>query len=158
MGLDSVREFVATADPLWQWLAVAMAAAIPYVESYLGAAIGTLAGVPPVLAIIAAIAGNLVSMLAAVGLADRVRRRRNTGTQAPASSARRVRLKRAFDRFGVPGVSLLGQTLLPSQLTSMAMVGFGADTRTVIIWQVISIVIWGTAFGSLAAAGLYVVA
>lgn len=118
MGLDSVRELVTTADPLWQWLAVAAAGAIPYVESYLGAA----------------------------------------GGQAPTPSARRLRLKRRFDRFGVPGVSLLGQTLLPSQITSAAMVGFGADTRTVVTWQTISIIVWGAVFGTLAAAGLYAVA
>lgn len=158
MGLDSVREFVTTADPLWQWLAVAAAAAIPYVESYLGAAIGVLADVPPVVAVIAAIVGTMVTMLAAVALADRLRRRRTDGPQARPPSAKRVRLERRFDRFGVPGVSLLGQTLLPSQITSMAMVGFGADTRTVVLWQTISIVVWGTVLGILAAVGLYAVA
>lgn len=155
--MDSIREFVTTADPLWQWLAVAAAGAIPYVESYLGAAIGVVAGVPPVVAVIAAIAGNLVTMLLAVTLADRLRRRRADDPQAPTPSPRRVRLKQRFDRFGVPGVSLLGQTLLPSQITSMAMVGFGADTRTVVFWQVISIIAWGVVFGTLAAVGLYAV-
>ena len=69
-------------------------------------------------------------------------------------SPRRAKLRRTFDRWGVPGVSLLGQTLLPSQITSAMMVGFGADRRQVILWQCLSIALWGVAFGMLAAAGV----
>ncbi len=61
-----------------------------------------------------------------------------------------------FDRFGVPGVSLLGQTVLPSQITSMAMVSFGANRNTVAVWQIISIILWGVLFGVLATLGVNV--
>lgn len=66
----------------------------------------------------------------------------------------RARLKSMFDRFGVPGVSLLGQLVLPSQITSATMVGFGASRNAVILWQVISIILWGVAFGVLATLGI----
>jgi hypothetical protein len=69
-------------------------------------------------------------------------------------SPRRRRLRAQFDRYGVPGVSLLGQTILPSQITSAAMVGFGASRNAVILWQVISIILWGVAFGVLATVGV----
>ena len=65
-------------------------------------------------------------------------------------SPRRQRLRRSFDRFGVAGVSLLGQTILPSQITAMALVSFGASRNAVIFWQVISIALLGTAFATLA--------
>lgn len=67
---------------------------------------------------------------------------------------RRQRLRKAFDRFGVPGVSLIGQTFLPSQITSAAMVGFGASKNAVIFWQIISIILWGVVFGTLANLGV----
>ena len=54
----------------------------------------------------------------------------------------------------MPWVSLLGQTVLPSQITSAAMVGFGASQRQVIVWQIVSIVMWGVVFGALAAVGV----
>ena len=54
----------------------------------------------------------------------------------------------------MPGVSLLGQTVLPSQITSMAMVSFGASRNAVAIWQVVSIIAWGVLFGGLALAGV----
>lgn len=61
---------------------------------------------------------------------------------------------RAFDRFGVPGVSLLGQTILPSQITATALVSFGATRNTVIAWPSISIALWGILFGALAYVGI----
>lgn len=63
-------------------------------------------------------------------------------------------MRRAFDKYGVAGVSLLGQTILPSQVTSAALVSFGAPRNTVISWQIISIILWGVAFGVLATLGV----
>lgn len=153
MWFESIRELVTGADVAWQWAAVILAGAVPLIESYGAAALGTLAGTPLPLAIAAGIIGNLATMLIAVTLVDRLRRRRLPGSDRRAPSPRRQRLERLFDRYGVAGVSLVGQTLLPSQITSMALVGLGARRRTVILWQSVSIALWATVFGSLAAAG-----
>jgi len=51
---------------------------------------------------------------------------------------------------------LFGQTLLPSQLTSMGMIALGAPKGKVLFWQTISIIIWGVGFGLLAYAGVNV--
>jgi hypothetical protein len=59
-----------------------------------------------------------------------------------------------FDRYGIAGVSLLGQSVLPSQITSGMMVSFGASKQKVILWQVVSIILWGVAFGVLAVLGV----
>lgn len=75
-------------------------------------------------------------------------------TDETAESPRREKLRRMFDKYGVAGVSLIGQTFLPSQITSAAMVSFGANRNTVIFWQIISIVLWGTVFGVLATLGV----
>lgn len=153
--LDALADF--TADlPAWaQWLGIMLISAIPFVESYFGAAIGVLVGLHPAVAIGAAIIGNAISMLGFVFAADAARRKVVAGRErAKEPSPRRERLKRMFDRFGVPGVSLLGQTLLPSQITSGAMVSFGASRNAVVLWQCISIVLWGMVFGLLALGGV----
>lgn len=157
--MDSVRETVAEVDQVWQWLAVLVVSAVPYVESYGGAAIGVVVGVPVVLAVVAAVVGNAASMVLTVTLGDRINRRRRSGVAEDAPvSPRRARLRRTFDRWGVPGVSLLGQTLLPSQITAMAMVSFGADRRAVVGWQLLSITLWGVGFGAAAAVGVQALA
>jgi len=157
VGLEAVRDRVAETDAVWQWLALLVGGAVPFVESYGAAAIGVVVGVPFVVAVAAGVVGNVVSMVAVVTAGDALRRRIRAGREPREPSARQEKLRRRLDRFGVPGVSLLGQTLLPSQITSGALVAFGADRRQVIVWQVVSIVLWGLAFGGLAAAGLYAV-
>lgn len=146
--------------PAWaQWLGVMAISAIPFVESYFGAAVGVLTGIPAPVAIAAAAAGNIVSMLAFVFAADATRRRVLAGRERQKEpSPRRERLKRMFDRYGVAGVSLLGQTVLPSQITSGVMVSFGASRNAVILWQCVSIVLWATVFGLIALGGVNLLA
>ena len=152
--LDGLQEFTASLPAAIQWLGVILISAIPFVESYFGAAIGVLAGIDLPVAVVAAVIGNTASMIIFVLVAHKIRQRVLSGREAPEPSARRERLRAAFNRWGVPGVSLLGQTILPSQFTASAMVSFGATTRAVIIWQTISIALWGLAFGLLANWGL----
>lgn len=150
--IESLQDLTAGLPAWLQWLGVVAAGAIPFVESYFGSVIGILAGISPPVAVAAAALGNIAAMLALVLTAHAVRGRvaREPKTLPP----KRQRLRRAFDRYGVAGVSLLGQAILPSQITSAAMVSFGAPKRAVIFWQVISIILWGIAFGVLATLGV----
>lgn len=151
--IESLQNF-ADSIPAWlQWAGVMLVSAIPFVESYFGAVIGVAIGLHPVVAILVAIIGNVLSMLAFVYGAGAIRDRAKKGKDEEPSQ-KRQRLKRMFDKFGVPGVSLLGQTLLPSQITSSAMVGFGANRNVVAFWQIISIILWGVLFGVLATLGV----
>lgn len=154
--IDALREFTSSLPELLQWVGIVLAAAIPFVESYFGSAIGVVAGLNPAVAIGAAIVGNVLSMLAFVLSADRLRSKVRDGKVATLETPRRAKLRKYFDRFGVAGVSIFGQTLLPSQITSAAMVSFGASRNAVILWQIISIIIWGVAFGVLATLGVTV--
>lgn len=147
--IESLQDF-ASSFPAWaQWFAIVLVSAIPFVESYFGSVIGVAIGLHPAVAIGAAVVGNVISMIGFVYAAHAARRRAVGEEQE--LSARREKVRTMFDRFGVPGVSLLGQTLLPSQITSGAMVGFGASRNAVIGWQVLSIILWGAAFGLIAA-------
>ena len=151
--IDTLRDFTSGLPEVLQWVGVILAAAIPFVESYFGAVIGVVAGINPVVAILAAIVGNVVSMLIFVFSAHGMRSKVREGKEVKPETPRRAKLRERFDKYGVAGVSLLGQTLLPSQITSAAMVSFGASKNAVILWQVISIIIWGVAFGTLASLG-----
>ncbi|KRF07081.1 hypothetical protein ASH00_16180 [Arthrobacter sp. Soil782] len=150
--LDALQNFTESMPSYLQWLGVIVAGAIPFIESYFGAVIGVMAGMNTATAIAAAVTGNIATMLAMVLGAHTVRSR--FGRPAAEASPKRRRLREAFDKYGIAGVSLLGQTILPSQITSAALVSFGAPKNKVIFWQLISIILWGTAFGLLAAVGV----
>ncbi|SDR96435.1 small multi-drug export protein [Microterricola viridarii] len=152
--IDALQDFTSSFPALLQWVGVMLVAAIPFVDSYFGSVIGVLAGLNPVVAIAAAIVGNVLAMLIFVFAAHRVR----TGvvnSKAPRQDSARSRKVRAwFDKYGVAGVSLVGPVVLPSQFTSAAMVSFGASKNSVILWQIIAITIWGVVFGTLATVGI----
>ncbi len=151
---EALQEFATSLPAGLQWLAVILLGAIPFVESYLGAIIGVVVGLPVWVAVPAAVAGNLISTWAVVLVASGIRRRVTRDRQLPELSPRRAKLKTRFDRFGVPGVSMLGQLILPTQITSAAIISFGAPRRSVLVWQTISIIVWGVVCGALATAGV----
>lgn len=151
--IDALQNFTESLPPLLQWVGVILASAIPFIESYFGSVIGILAGINPIIAILAAIIGNTLSMIIVVLSAHGVRTSVTKRKEPQPLTPRKERLRKQFDKYGVPGVSLLGQTVLPSQITSAAMVSFGAPKNSVILWQIISITLWGIAFGVLAALG-----
>ncbi|WP_104086247.1 small multi-drug export protein [Arthrobacter sp. GMC3] len=155
--IEQLQAFTSSLPPLLQWAGVLLIAAIPLVESHFGAVVGVLTGLNPALAIVVAVIGNVLSMLAFVLMAHRMRSKVVASKAPKELSPRREKLRAKFDKYGVAGVSLLGQTILPSQITSAAMVSFGASKNSVILWQIISIIVWGVGFGVLAALGVSLV-
>ncbi|HJB62280.1 MAG TPA: hypothetical protein H9769_01065 [Candidatus Microbacterium pullistercoris] len=155
--LENLQSFTETLPVAVQWLGIILISAIPFVESYLGSFIGVIAGIHPVVALAAAIIGNVVSMLIFVLSAHGIRTAATKNNAPKELSPRKQKLKERFDKFGIAGVSLLGQAVLPSQITSALIVSFGASKNKVIFWQIISIILWGVAFTLLALGGVQVV-
>lgn len=154
----TIQDFVlGLPDPV-QFLGVAAVAAIPFIESYGASTIGIAAGIPIPLAVAAAIIGNIASVLVVVfgigSLRDRITRGRDGYRAVTATSDRDGKVASMTRRIGIPGASLLGPVLLPSQFTSAAMVGAGANRTVVTVWTSIAVAVWGVGIG-LAAAGLF---
>lgn len=161
-AINWLAERIGSADIWEQVVLLMLAGAIPFVESYLGSFLGILLGVPTAVAIPAAILGNLICTLGLVMATSKTReltQSRRAGrsgasggspvteaTALPQSRSRR-KIARQLDRFGVPGVALLGPIVLASQITAPALVALGANRRSVLIWTAISIIAWGLAFG-----------
>lgn len=154
--LAQLHALVSGLEPWQQVLALVPAGAIPFIESYLGSFLGSSLGIHPALAIPAAVAGNLIATFLAIALSGRARdavtdgrRRRKGGAAGRDAKPSRFRAKvaTALDKYGVPGVALLGPFVVASQLSGPALVALGAARRTVYLWMGISIVVWGIAFG-----------
>jgi len=142
------QDLVATVPDLLQPLIIAAAGAVPFVEGELAAVIGVYGGVNPVLAGLAAAAGNLLCVVLIVLLGSRGRtaimKRAGRDKQEKPRSKGQQRFQRWFVRFGVPGASLLGPLAIPTQFTSAILVGSGVPKGRVIFWQAIAILMWTT--------------
>lgn len=131
--------------PEWaQPLVVVLAGAVPFIEGEGGAAIGIVGGINPVIAAIAAALGNFAAVtivvLATAGIRSAATRSRKPKERTP----RMEKFQRAYTRYGVVGVSLLGPLLLPTHFTAAALVGTGVPRFRVLLWQGVAIVLWTT--------------
>lgn len=175
--IETFQGFVAQVPELVQPLIVALAGAIPFIEGEGAVSIGIIGGIHPVVAAIAAMVGNFlcvaVLVIASSGARTAiVNRNRNreavlagTGGGAvesiPAESerggARKEKFQRAFERYGVPGVSLLGPLLLPTQFTATMLAAAGVGKVRILIWQAVAIVGWTTIVAVIVGSAVYAI-
>lgn len=170
--IETFQNLVAQVPELVQPLIVALAGAVPFIEGEGAATIGILGGINPVIAAIAGITGNFLCVLVLVLLSSGARnavvsrhQKRLSARQAAAggadgggvvvvdaeaesesarSAARKAKFRNALERYGVPGVSLLGPLLLPTQFTATMLAATGVSKARVLIWQAVAIVAWTT--------------
>ncbi|MCR2814616.1 small multidrug efflux protein [Microbacterium jiangjiandongii] len=169
--IDRFQDLVAQVPDLVQPLILALAGAVPFIEGEGAAAIGIFGGIHPVIAVIAGVVGNFLCVAVLVLLSSGARtavvtRRRESvrareavtvGGGAPVhddlatthenlggNPTRRAKFLRALDRYGVPGVSLLGPLLLPTHFTATMLAAVGVGKARILAWQAVAIVGWST--------------
>jgi hypothetical protein len=167
--IETLQDLVGQVPEVVQPLIVAVAGAIPFVEGEGGVAIGIIGGINPVVAAVAAMAGNFLVVAALVLLSSGARNAVVTRHRekvlardgAPVhvgstlevppgerpdsrSAARRAKFQRAYERYGVPGVSLLGPLLLPTHFTATMLAASGVGKVRILIWQAAAIIAWTT--------------
>lgn len=148
--IGHVGAWVAGFDSWQQIGALMLVSTLPFVESYLGSFLGVIVGVPAGVAVIAASLGNAASTFGLIAGASRARSIAVQGREKPLTERqlrRQEKVRKYLDRFGVPGVSMLGPLALPSQFTAPALVALGASTQRVYFWMGLSIIAWGVLFG-----------
>lgn len=158
------QELVSQVPEPVQPFVVMLAAAVPFIEGEVAALIGVVGGLHPVVAGLAAAAGNFLCVLVVVLLTSRARAaviRSRSRANAAAVAGRgtavaveevstrpeskgRQRFKKWLVRFGVPGASILGPLAIPTQITSALLVSGGTPRGWVLLWQAVAIVLWTT--------------
>lgn len=175
--IDTFQNLVAQVPDLVQPLIVALAGAVPFIEGEGAAGIGILGGINPVIAAVAAIVGNFVCVAVLVLASSGARRAivdRSRAKQAAMAgggssleveetidtgrgTARREKFQRAFERYGVPGVSLLGPLLLPTHFTATMLAASGIGKGRILIWQAVAIVGWTTVVSIIIGSAIYAI-
>jgi hypothetical protein len=167
--VTNFQNLVAQVPELFQPIIVLLAGAVPFVEGEVAALIGVAGGINPIVAGIAAAAGNFLCVLMIVLLSSRARsavvNRRAArarvvaeGTDSNSAGAvtevgprpakpeskGRLRFKTWLVRFGVPGASILGPLAIPTHFTAAILVAGGTPRSWVLLWQAAAIAIWTT--------------
>ncbi|KIH96922.1 hypothetical protein LP52_21900 [Streptomonospora alba] len=142
---------------------VFLGGATPWLEAVVVIPAGIVAGLNPVVALLAGAVGNLVTVGVAAWSGERIRRwwiarrRRRRGESpdtAPVSTGRRARAERIARRWGMPALALLGPLGLGTQLSALVAVGIGASSRAAFAWVGAATVLWSVVAAVAAETGM----
>lgn len=130
--------------------------AIPWLEAVTVIPVGLLLGLPPVAVVLAAVIGNLITVILATYFAAEIRRwiqnRRSTKGKDTASK-RDGRALSVAKRWGLPGLAILGPLGIGTQLAAVAAIGLGFSARRTAIWVGSATILWSAVITVLAVQG-----
>lgn len=152
--IESLQDFVLGLPDTIQFLGVALAAMVPFVENYGAVIIGSIAGIPIWATVAMAVIGNvaviaLVTLIAGSTRDAVLARKANSSQNASVDSGKRQRVRQLFDRYGIPGVTIFGMLLVPTHFIAVALVSFGCSRTGVIVWHAIAITLYAVLTGGL---------
>jgi len=152
--IEAVQNFVLDLPEAIQFLGVALAAMVPFVENYGAVIIGSVAGIPIWAVVVMAVVGNLAVVALIVLISGRTRdvvlaRKDRGGDVVAVASDKQQRVRRLFDRYGIPGVTIFGMLFVPTHLIAATLVSFGCSRAGVLTWQAIAIMFYAAITGAL---------
>lgn len=157
--MEQIRDFYLSLIPglegnvFFQISSIFLLSIIPFFEAHGAIPLGIVLGFPTIPVIVAAIAGNLVSVMAFIWIINKLRAKMVKKRVKKAPSKRAIKARRYFEKYGVPGVSLAG-ILLGFHLSAGIALGAGAKKSYVSLWITLSIVTCGIVFGVIFRSGV----
>ncbi|MEG0260087.1 MAG: small multi-drug export protein [Lysinibacillus sp.] len=134
---------------MFEYFLVFIGAAIPWLEIALVIPLGIISGLSPFWVMILAFVGNMLTVLIVIIAFQKVKewvavRKQKDGK---GESKRTERGKRIWNKYGMPGLALLGPVLIGTHIAAFIGLLFGASKVNTTIWMTISIGLWTLIFG-----------
>ena len=140
---------------MFEYILVFLGAAIPWLEIMLVIPLGIISGLSPVWVMLLAFTGNILTVLIVIIGFQKVKEwmesRKNKDGKG--ESKRTERGKRIWNKYGMPGVALLGPVLIGTHIAAFIGLLFGANKTNATIWMTISIALWTLVIGIATAMG-----
>lgn len=144
------------------YLLVFVLAAIPLFELVAVIPLAVVGGLSPVLTAILAFLGNALTVVLLIVFVDHVKkwmsnRKRNKKqeegmvTQAEdysmEESKKGKRARKLFNRYGLPGLTIIGPFFVGSHISAFMGMSFGSQRKLVTRWMMTSLVLWTIIMG-----------
>lgn len=159
---------------LISYFLVFLLAAIPLFELIAVIPLAIIGGLSPVPVAILGFLGNLVTVLLLILFVDKIKEwmRARKLKRAPVregegietfeneeiaivqESKKQTRARTIFDKYGLPGLTILGPLLVGSHISAFMGMSFGSSRRLVTGWMITSLVIWTVVSAVLASSGV----
>nr|WP_170153632.1 small multi-drug export protein [Alkalispirillum mobile] len=127
-------------EALWQYVVIFVMAATPWLELLIVIPIGVAMGLSPFWVGLVALLGNALPVLLIVaGWQWWLRWRGKSGASR---RAMKPRVQRVWDRWGLPGLALLGPLVTGIHLATVAALLLRSESRATMVWMTLSLVVW----------------
>ncbi|RSL35003.1 DNA-binding protein, partial [Salibacterium salarium] len=138
------------------YVLVFVLASIPLVELAAVIPIAVIGGLYPVPAAILAFLGNALTVFLLIVFIDKVKKwlkkrkdRQKDDTEETSSnneetkpSKKGKRARFLFDKYGLPGLAIIGPFFVGSHVSAFMGMSFGSGRSMVIIWMLVSLLLW----------------
>ncbi|VEF47367.1 putative small multidrug efflux protein [Bacillus freudenreichii] len=142
---------------LWEYILVFLLAGVPWIEVAAAIPIAIIRGLQPIPVIILGFAGNLLTTLLVIFLFEPIKNFLFKKRGEPEDGGKReARAKRIWNKYGLPGLALLGPILIGIHIAAFIGLTLGAAKNWTILWMTISLLIWSIVFGAAAYYGVEV--
>ncbi|WP_010274905.1 small multi-drug export protein [Paenibacillus senegalensis] len=127
----------------WSYLAVFVLGSIPWIELVAVIPLGVVFGLNPIAVAVLGFAGNWLTMFMVIALFDRLQRwwgKKRSGD--PQESKRGKRARAIWERYGLPGLAIVGPLLIGSHIAAAVAMAFKAPRVAVTAWMSFSLALW----------------
>lgn len=134
---------------IYEYVLIFLGAAVPWFEIALVIPLGIIWGLSPFWVMVTAFTGNMLTVLALIIGFDKFKdwyekRQEKKGKKA---NARSERAKKVWNKYGLPGLTLLGPILIGTHIAAFIGLTLGADRKWTTLWSTVSIALWTIIFG-----------
>ncbi len=133
-----------------QLLKLLSTAAAGALDVWVGIITGLALGLSPAVSGALSIASALAGVALVVALGGRLR---HLIYRSRRLAKRRERIERVWKRYGIPGVALQAPLLTGPLLATLLALALGAPARSLLLWMIASVVLWGLVLTGAAALG-----
>lgn len=134
-----------------EYLLVFVAAAIPWLEIALVIPVGIVRGLSPFWVMFLGFAGNLLTVLMLIfgfSKAENWMKKRFAGKEMNQRQMKQMeRARSIMNKYGLPGLALLGPLFIGTHIAAFIGLSFGADKNWTALWLTISIGLWTLVIG-----------
>lgn len=140
---------------IWEYILVFLLASVPWIEVAAAIPIAIIRGLNPVAVIIIGFAGNLATTILVIYLFDSIKAfiLRKKG-ELKEGGKREERAKKIWNKYGLPGLALLGPILIGIHIAAFIGLTLGATKKWTLIWTTASLLAWSIIFGAAAFYGV----
>lgn len=140
---------------MYEYFMVFIGAAVPWLEIALVIPLGIVWGLSPFWVIVTAFIGNMLTVLALIIGFEKFRvwyaKRQEAKGKAPSKKSERA--KKIMNKYGLPGLALLGPILIGTHIAAFIGMTLGATKKNTTVWLTVSIALWSLVFGIATALG-----